>query len=248
MNKIDYETEPVFSAWEEVTHHGKIKPANNCPLGVVLGGQPGAGKSELIKQILVTFGDNFVVINGDEFRKMHPNFNELKIKYGKDYPKYTADFTGKMVEYLIKKAIANRYNIIVEGTFRTSETPIATLKSMKINGYKTKVYIQTCSKELSWRNCKERYESMYHVIKEEARWTDKNHHDLVCQNLSKNIKVVCKSGLVDEISIFFRHENNKNELLYTGIEPNTNKLDKLLGINTLNKTYNKRSNDYGIDR
>ena len=59
----------------------------------VLGGQPGAGKAELIKQILVTFGDNFVVINGDEFRKMHPNFNELKIKYRKDYPKYTADFT-----------------------------------------------------------------------------------------------------------------------------------------------------------
>lgn len=38
----------------------------------------------------------------------------------------------------------------------------------------------------------------------EARFTDKKHHDLVVQNLVKNIKEVQKSGLVDHMQIFAR--------------------------------------------
>ncbi len=167
-----------------------------------MGGQPGAGKSYLIEMANEKCYKNIVIINGDDFRKYHPNYDEFQRLYGKDSPKYTAECSGKMTEAVLNKAIEKHYNIVIEGTFRTSETPIKTLSKMKENGYKTEVMIQTCSKELSWKSCQERYSAMVRVDEingtNEARWTDKAHHDLVCKNLAKNIKTVCESGKADK--------------------------------------------------
>ncbi|MBR5676338.1 MAG: zeta toxin family protein, partial [Neisseriaceae bacterium] len=47
------------------------KPCVN-PQGFVLGGQPGAGKSNLLKQIENRLNGNVLIINADEFRRYHP--------------------------------------------------------------------------------------------------------------------------------------------------------------------------------
>ena len=45
--------------------------------------------------------------------------------------------TIKCTAYIepVREAIKQRYNIIVEGTFRTADTPIKTLQDMKAAGY-----------------------------------------------------------------------------------------------------------------
>lgn len=43
-----------------------------------------------------------------------------------------------MTEAIFQKAILNKYNLIIEGTFRTAQVPINTLKTLKENGYNTK--------------------------------------------------------------------------------------------------------------
>ena len=54
------------------------KKSCDFPIAVVLGGQPGAGKSVLIDNAKKEFDDNnVVIINGDEFRRMHPNLDEI---------------------------------------------------------------------------------------------------------------------------------------------------------------------------
>ena len=65
-----------------------------------------------------------------------------------------------MTEVLIDKAVSEKYNIFVEGTFRTSATPVSTLKKMKQAGYRTGIAIQICDRETSWKSCQERYEKM----------------------------------------------------------------------------------------
>ncbi len=241
--------------WNDTLEKYKINPSSQIfPRGYVLGGQPGAGKSYLNELANEKCYKNIVIINADDFRKYHPKYNEFQKLYGKDSPRYTAEYSGKMAEAVLNKAIKNKYNIVIEGTFRTSETPIKTLSKMKKNGYKTEVMIQTCSKELSWKSCKERYVAMQKVDEingtNEARWTDKTHHDLVCENLTTNIKTVYESGKADKIEIYFRDEIGKNELIFSsekGEILNIKSLNNKIGISTQKKQINKNVG-YEIER
>ena len=156
--------------------------STSTPKAFVLGGQPGAGKSTLISEIVEELNNNVVIINGDEYRKLHPHYKELQKEYGKDAPQHTAKFAGMMTEAVLNKAIENKYNIVIEGTFRTAETPIKTLELFKNNNYETNVGILICDQSQSWISCIHRYNKMLAENPSEARYTDKKHHDLVVKN------------------------------------------------------------------
>lgn len=189
---------------------GEILDGDTCatpvknPTGFVLGGQPGAGKSSLILKVKEELKGNAIVINGDDYRKYHPDYARFQAQDTKDSAPKTQEFAGKMTEAILQKAIKEKYNVVIEGTFRTAQTPIQTLKQFKENGYQTQVMIQTCNKELSWESCLERYNKMLEVNPQEARYTPKEHHDLVCENLAQNIEQVCQSGFVDKVEIYKR--------------------------------------------
>lgn len=242
--------------WNDTLKKYKINPTSQVfPRGYVLGGQPGAGKNYLSELANEKCYKNIVIINADDFRKYHPNYKEYQIQYGKDSPKYTSEYSGKMAEEILNKAILSRFNVVIEGTFRTSETPIKTLSKMKDNGYNTEVMIQTCSKELSWKSCQERYVAMKKIDEitgaNEVRWTDKAHHDLVCENLAKNIKTVYESGFADKVEVFSRYENGKNELIYSSEKdgvPNVQKINKVLKFETKENKVNRNNMRYEIER
>jgi len=199
------------------------------PKAYVLGGQPGSGKSYLIEQVKKELNNNAIIINGDDFRRFHPDYKKIQKEYGKDSPKVTAQFAGKMTEAVLEKAISENYNIIIEGTFRTFETPLETLQKLKNANYETNVYIKAISKHQSWKNCLERYEKMLELDPEEARYTDKFHHDLIVNNLAQNVEMVSNSSYVDNLKVF-----NVNSKIY---DMNTDKIKnlKLIIENELNK-------------
>ena len=180
--------------WNNSIKNGKITPATGKAIGIVLGGQPGSGKSVLTDNIK-NQTPNVVCINGDEYRSWHPKFSQIQEKYGKDSSKITAKFAGKVTEYLINRAIKEKYNVVIEGTFRTAETPLKTLKELKDNGYKTFACIKTCPAEISWSRCLARYEIGLKDKTGKERFTDRSHHDLVVKNLAKNADIVFKSGI-----------------------------------------------------
>lgn len=251
MNDEELVKQTFDAVWKTVIERNvkKVSPVILSPKGYVLGGQPGAGKSGLIEKAKDLCYDNIIIISGDDFRKFHPDYKKLQEEHGKDSPKHTASFAGKMTEAVLCKAVREHYNIVIEGTFRTPETPIKTLSLMKENGYKTQIMIQTCASELSWKSCRERYEKMLSVMPGEARWTDKPHHDMVCGNLAKNIKAVIESGKADKAEIFFRDEKGKNELIYSsesGKELNVKSLERKIGATALEKSAGR--NSYGTGR
>lgn len=222
--------EQINEVWEDLVRNKMITPQLK-PQGFVLGGQPGAGKSSLIEKIWNKLSKNAIIINGDDFRKFHPKYEVFQKEYAKDSPKYTADFAGKMTEAILDRVIKEKYNVIIEGTFRTSETPIKTLAFFKKNGYQTNVFIQTCPKEISWKSCMERYKKMSKACLQEARYTDKTHHDLVIKNLARNAELVYKSGLVDYLEIHSREK----ELYNSKTNPNFNSHIIEQELNRLNK-------------
>lgn len=216
MTDTDYERflQPL---WNDLIAEQQVHPVAS-PKGYVLGGQPGAGKSSLVKIIRQNLERNVLVINGDEFRRYHPDFDEIQEKYGKDAPKYTAEFSGKMTSLVIEKALKEGYNISVEGTFRTAETPIKTLDDMCRHGYETAVYIQTAPSEVSWQSTLERYEQMK-AVGEAPRYTDKAHHDLVIETLPKNADIVFSSGKADRFVVYSREGLVFDDRIHQGQMP-----------------------------
>ncbi len=188
--------------WNDLISEQQVSPVKS-PKGFVLGGQPGAGKSNLVGIIRQELNRNVLVINGDEFRRYHPNFDGIQEQYGIDSPKHTAAFSGHMTERVIEKALREGYNISVEGTFRTTETPMRTLEKMREQGYETAVYIQTAPSEVSWQSTLERYHAM-ELLGETPRATPKEHHDLVVKLLPQNADAVFLSGKADVFKVYSR--------------------------------------------
>lgn len=188
--------------WNDLISEQQVSPVKS-PKGFVLGGQPGAGKSNLVGIIRQELNRNVLVINGDEFRRYHPNFDNIQEQNGIDSPKHTAAFSGHMTERVIEKALREGYNISVEGTFRTTETPMRTLEDMREHGYETAVYIQTAPSEVSWQSTLERYHAM-ELLGETPRATPKEHHDLVVKLLPQNADAVFLSGKADVFKVYSR--------------------------------------------
>ena len=54
------------------------KRINEHPLCILIGGLPGAGKTNLIEKVKMEHkGRDFVVIDADDYRKLHPNYEDL---------------------------------------------------------------------------------------------------------------------------------------------------------------------------
>lgn len=213
------EEQAFADIWADLTDEAQIKPASQ-PKGFLLGGQPGAGKSRLVEKINAQMNGNLLVINGDEFRRYHPDFDEIQTRYGNDAPKHTAGFSGRMTERVIAKALAEGYNISVEGTFRAAETPMKTLDEMRNAGYETAVYIQTTPAEVSWQSTIDRYKHM-EALGETPRATPKEHHDLVVKCLPENADAVFSSGKADHFRAYNRDGLVFDDRIHIGQMPGT---------------------------
>ena len=179
------------------------QPNQENPVGIVTGGAPGSGKSSFIMEAKEQFNKNIIIVNGDEFRIYHPRFNEIASLAKGDFPTYTGSFSGKMVEKVISEAIKQRYNIIVEGTFRTADTPIKTLKDMKAAGYKTIVKVKAVNADVSWQSTIDRFNDMKSMGLE-PRAVNKLVFDKTVNGLAENTYKVATSGVVDQVEVWNR--------------------------------------------
>ncbi len=215
---------------QEILKKNKLAAPQQNPQAFVLGGQPGAGKSRLIDMVKETLNDNVVVINGDDYRKYHPHFAEFQKQSTIDSSPKTQEFAGNMARAILKKAVEGKYNVVIEGTFRTAHVPIQMLELFKANNYASKhVLIQTCSKDLSRKSCMERYNKMLEVNPKEARYTEESYHDSVCATLAQNVETVCKSGLVDEIEVFERNAKGTHSIFKGNpLDFNAQKIEQIL--------------------
>jgi Ni2+-binding GTPase involved in maturation of urease and hydrogenase len=90
------------------------------PVAVILGGQPGAGKSPLVEAATVELMDRGGVaeIVGDDLRDFHPRYRSLLQQDDRTAAFYTDRDSGRWVEKAIEQAKARSVNLIIEGTMR----------------------------------------------------------------------------------------------------------------------------------
>lgn len=173
-----------------------------APIAYILGGQPGAGKTS-IQTELVRNEPNILIINADNYREHHPHFDIIQAEYGDESPKYTQPFINSVTERLIEDLSNEKYNLIVEGTLRTSEVPLSTAKKLKEKGYRTELCVMAVKPEISYESTILRYENAI-VMGEIPRATSKAHHDMVVDRILGNLDYIYESKMFDCIKIYTR--------------------------------------------
>ncbi|NQK59370.1 recombinase family protein [Streptococcus suis] len=190
------------------------KKAVESPTAFLLGGQPGSGKTSLRSAIFEETQGNVIVIDNDTFKQQHPNFDELVKLYEKDVVKHVTPYSNRMTEAIISRLSDQGYNLVIEGTGRTTDVPIQTATMLQSKGYETKIYVMAVPKIESYLGTIERYETMYADDPMTARATPKQAHDIVVKNLPTNLETLHKTGLFSDIRLY----NREGVKLYSSLE------------------------------
>lgn len=193
--------EATEKIWKDIItkKYNALSPVDK-PEGIVTGGTPGAGKSVFVELAKERLNNNLLVIDGDQFRRYHPKFQQIQKLFGSDIAFVTGPFYGKMVRNILAKATKHKYNVIIESTFKSVDSPLDYLKALKAAGYTTTVNIVAVDKEVAWQSTIERKMKMVEQGLP-ARSVDRNYFDQTAANLAENAEKVYKTGLVDKLEV-----------------------------------------------
>ena len=182
--------------WSLLTLEPPSEPLQ--PTLYLLGGLPGSGKADLIRQL---GGPVPLIINGDETRYFHPDLDALWAEHGDDLSRHTQRWAGEMVATLRDRALNEGRSLVIEGTFRTREVPLAELERFKAAGYRTRVLIAGCHQETARANTQRRGE-LLRALGLPPRFVPREYFERIARGLVANVAAVWASGLVDELRLF----------------------------------------------
>lgn len=104
---------------------GDKKRAKGKPTAVLVGGQPGSGKTEIVVETCKEFeqkGEDYVVLDVDTYRNCFPYTKEVLSEYPSYFSEITDPIVTGIMEVLIKETATEGYNIIYEGTMGNQKT------------------------------------------------------------------------------------------------------------------------------
>lgn len=191
--EIEYDTTPVRQ-----------------PIAVILGGQPGSGKSGLMECSAKEFPDrNVVILNGDDYRSAHPESDTIIQLYEKDYAKLTdlevREWTRRLFEY----AISTRRNIIFEGTMRNDGPICQTIQHLLEVGYQVKIRVMAIPEKKSSRGIQERYH-LQKKFKGHGRITPQPSHDAAYNGMLQTLQRIEDEVLFHSLQVY----NDQYEVIY----------------------------------
>ena len=184
----------------------KNKTPVDSPVAITLGGQPGAGKSNIYEIAKKRFSNNIVELDCDAFRIYHPYYKQIKNIFGKDDANKTNPFVFKAVDLLIEELSNQKYNLIIESSLNSPNSALENGKTLPPKGYKVELHVMATPKKVSWQGTIDRYNK---ELKKggNPRAVPKEFHDKVVENICKSLDIVKKSGLMSNILLFDRNKN-----------------------------------------
>ena len=183
----------------------KDKHPVKFPIAIILGGQPGSGKSKLYSIARQRFSNNIVELDCDAFRIFHPYYHQIKKFFEKDDAIKTNPFIFKVVDLLIEELSTEKYNLIIESSLNSPNSALNIGRNLPPKGYKVELQIMATSKYISWQGTIDRYNE---EVKKggSPRAVSKEFHDEVVENICNSLDVVKKSGLMSNIIIYDRNK------------------------------------------
>lgn len=168
-----------------------------------MGGQPGAGKTELERLASSELGGNAISCNADIFRDYHPYAEKIKAAHEAYYPEITAEYAQKWNNGLRAYCEANRLSYILETTFSSGSAMNKTIAELQAKGYRVEIKLLAVHPKLSLLGTHFRFEHM--KLEENAgRIVGKHAHDSRYQMITPTLYLVQAENLYDKLQLYGR--------------------------------------------
>ena len=180
------------------------KSSVDSPKTVILGAQPGSGKTELQKIAEQHFKYNAVICNPDNFRDFHPHALEIKKSHEKLYPELTAKYAHHWNLGLQKHCRENKLNYILETTFKDGQQLNQTISAIKTHDFSVDIMLLAVNAKLSIVGIHARFEDQKNT-KNFGRSVSLKDHDMRYNAIPLALKEVADASLFNNISIYGRN-------------------------------------------
>lgn len=173
------------------------------PRAILIGGQPGAGKSELAMRSAREMADTggAVIIDADRMRAAHPLYQQL----AREDPKNAADRTqveaGQWATRLTIASAEERRNLVVDGTMRNPDNIRDLAIRLRENGYTVEARVMAVDPETSMTRARLRFEEQA-ASGGPARFVNREQHDAAYAALPRTVAMLEQEKLVDRITVY----------------------------------------------
>lgn len=192
------------------------------PKCVLIGGLPGAGKSNLVEKIVKQYSDrDFVIIDADNYRKLHPDYKEI-IREPETAIFKTIDFANAVESELIRKSFESGLDIISVSTLRATETINKILYEPAIeNGYDIELHIISTPVVECALSAQQRYEAQI-KSKEFPRLVSVGYIKDSLKGIKETIQLMQSKPSAPLINIYNRgiDKQSEPEVVYSNYNPN----------------------------
>jgi predicted ABC-type ATPase len=179
------------------------RAASEKPTAIILGAQPGAGKTELQKEAESKLAGNAVICNADNFRDYHPLAHEMKRDHPSFYPDITAPLAQRWNNSLVKHCVEKKFSFILETTFYSGPKLNQTIYSFKEAGYHVDIMVLAVNPKLSLLGTYLRYEHSVATFGT-GRQVSQIAHDSRFELIPRTIASISQLPLFDNFSLYAR--------------------------------------------
>lgn len=172
------------------------------PTFVILGGQPGAGKTGLLiesREALKAEGATVSVV-GDDLRGFHPGYRALQRSDPENAALLTNPDASRWVERLLEEARRRRVNVVLETTMRQPDSVERIMTAFRASGYRTEARVVAVSERDSWQGMHLRYEATLKASGS-ARFTLKAVHDAAVVGMLTTLERIEEQGLAERVEV-----------------------------------------------
>ena len=208
-----YVSDDVISVIVDKLYNKSISKAvvSKCSRCVIVGGQPGSGKSYYCNKYIKD-NSNYVYVSLDNYRVFHPFYNDIRNlvldKWGddngddednpsSDLTSFTHYFAVRVNDMLVDRLMKCGYDILLEWNLRYAEGPLEMINQFKRYNYLVDIVVIVTSRYVSFEACRLRYDMMKNIDRL-ARRVSFSFHNICVDGLISSVPVICKEGLFDK--------------------------------------------------
>lgn len=178
--------------------------APETPSYVLVGGQPGAGKSsaaQMVRDELAAQG-GYIHIDADRMRE------QIDTRGTRPASHETQADAGKLVAELRKETLAARRNALEEGTFRDTLAAVTFVQARRADGYRVELVAVATPQAESLLGIYQRHEQQHLSGSHNPRFVPQDYHDAAMRGFEKSLALV--APMVDRARVITRD----GEVLY----------------------------------
>ena len=191
---------------------GKV-PSDDKTL-IIVGGQSGAGKSRLVKLAQKDLMQNGVIVDFDELRSYHPDYEMASAEYPESTHAILHEDTEYVKNKILKDLIKEKYNVIYEGALRNTQGVLDFAQDFRDNDYNIKMMLMAVPALESYGSTFIRYVIALQTDKI-PRWVEKYAHDGSYEGVLRTVQSFKDQNLVDSIGVYVRSKEEPQKIYET---------------------------------